>query len=356
MLSPLDDLPIHQVPLPVRQPGTSDRNFYDRYYFNCHPCSDELFLILGMGQYPNLGVTDAFALVVRDGQHRVVRASRELGLDRLDTTVGPFGIEVIEGLRTLRCTLAPNEHGMAYDLTWHGFVPAFQEPRHVDHDVAGRAFLDACRLAQLGSWTGWLELDGERIDVTPDHWWGSRDRSWGIRPVGEPEPPGITAAKAGGGFRWLYAPMRFADHALVLICQERDDGSRVLEEAVRLWPDGRVDHLGRPEHELTWGPDGPGLTGMVERATLHLGAVTVDVEPVLPVHLGVGTGYGFDADGWKHGAYQGELVVQGRSWDLRAEATRGAMFGIVDAVARCTIVSGEGVGEEGWGLLEWLHV
>src|SRR3546814_1320540 len=88
------------------------------------------------------------------------------------------------------------------------------------------------------------------MEVTPDHWWGSRDRSWGIRPVGEPEPPGSLAGKPGAGFRWLYAPIRMEDHALVLICQERDDGSRVLEEAVRLWPDGRVDHLGRPEHDL----------------------------------------------------------------------------------------------------------
>ena len=96
MLSPLDDLPIDQVAQPVRQPGTSDRNFYDRYYFNCHPCSDELFLIIGQGQYPNLGVQDAFALVRRGDEHRVVRASRELGLDRLDTSVGPFAVEVIE--------------------------------------------------------------------------------------------------------------------------------------------------------------------------------------------------------------------------------------------------------------------
>ncbi|MGH9275761.1 MAG: hypothetical protein ACRDZU_14025, partial [Acidimicrobiales bacterium] len=88
MLSPADDLPIHQVAQPIRQPATSDRNFYDRYYFNCHPCSDELFLIMGMGQYPNLGVTDAFALVRRGDEHRVVRASRELGLDRMDTSVG----------------------------------------------------------------------------------------------------------------------------------------------------------------------------------------------------------------------------------------------------------------------------
>jgi hypothetical protein len=61
-LSPLDDYPVHQVAQPIRYPATSDRNFYDRYYFNCHAGTDELMLIFGMGQYPNLGVTDAFAL------------------------------------------------------------------------------------------------------------------------------------------------------------------------------------------------------------------------------------------------------------------------------------------------------
>ena len=74
MLSPLDDLPIHQIAEPVRHVGTSDRNFYDRYYFNCHPCNDELFLIAGMGQYPNLSVTDAFAVVLHADQHRVAGA------------------------------------------------------------------------------------------------------------------------------------------------------------------------------------------------------------------------------------------------------------------------------------------
>ena len=102
------------------------------------------------------------------------------------------------------------------------------------------------------------------------------------------------------------------DHALVFICQERGDGSRVLEEAVRLWPDGGVDHLGRPEHDLQWNAAGPGLFGLVEKGTLRFGDLEVTVEPVLPVHIGVGTGYGFDGDGWKHGTYQGELEVAGQ--------------------------------------------
>ena len=92
MLSPFDDLPIHQIAEPLRHVATSDRNFYDRYYFNCFDREGSLMLVVGMGQYPNLGVADAFA-VVNDGErHRVVRASRELGTDRGDTTVGPFRV------------------------------------------------------------------------------------------------------------------------------------------------------------------------------------------------------------------------------------------------------------------------
>ena len=71
MLSSWDDYPVHQVAEPIRHAGTSDRNFYDRYYFNLHGSTDELFLILGLGQYPNLAVSDAFTLVRRGTEHRV---------------------------------------------------------------------------------------------------------------------------------------------------------------------------------------------------------------------------------------------------------------------------------------------
>ena len=36
MLGPLDEYPVHQVPQPIAWPGSSDRNFYDRSYFNAH--------------------------------------------------------------------------------------------------------------------------------------------------------------------------------------------------------------------------------------------------------------------------------------------------------------------------------
>jgi hypothetical protein len=61
MLSSMDDYPLHQIAEPIRFVGTSDRNFYDRYYFNLHASSDDLFMVMGLRQYPNLAVQDAFA-------------------------------------------------------------------------------------------------------------------------------------------------------------------------------------------------------------------------------------------------------------------------------------------------------
>jgi hypothetical protein len=359
MLSPLDDYPIHQIPEPIRRVGTSDRNFYDRYYFNCmaigdEPGSDDTpFLIMGMGQYPNLGVADAFAVVVHEGIHRVVRASRALGLDRTNTTVGPFTITVLRGLEELwfRLDRAETDTGddtsLSFDLTWQGAQHPIEEPRHRDRDAVGRIFLDACRLAQTGGWTGTLRI-GDRIwEVTPDRWWGSRDRSWGIRPSGESEPPGITAHLPSAGFKWLYVPVRFDDQSVFVICQSRNDGSRVLEEAVRVWRTDAgegVEHLGRPDYELTWDDDGR----FVQRATVYAGKLELQVEPVLPIHLGVGTGYGFDAE-WRHGKYLGDLVVQERQWDLGTDEGRAAMWGIVDSSARVTLD-----GQVGYGLFEYL--
>ncbi|NUR91068.1 MAG: hypothetical protein HOY71_43930 [Nonomuraea sp.] len=340
-LSPLDDYPVHQAPQVMRHVATSDRNFYDRYYFNCHAGNDELMLIVGVGQYPNLGVTDAFACARTPSLHRVVRASRELGADRMDTAIGPFRVEVLEGLKRLRVVLEPNEHGLSFDLTWEGTIPATLEPRHFIR-WQERVVFDSVRLAQTGRWSGEITLGDETLEVTPDRWQGTRDRSWGIRPVGEPEPPGIQANNPGTFF-WMYAPMRFEDHAILCIIQEDEHGRRVLEEATRVWSDGRAEeYLGRPEYHPVYAP---GTRDVVE-AVITLGKLEVKATPLLPVHLMVGTGYGLEPD-WKHGMYQGRgPVVQGVSYELPADAAR--MWGMVDAVGRF-----EYDGQVGHGLFEY---
>ncbi|MDA8274456.1 MAG: hypothetical protein M0029_03645 [Actinomycetota bacterium] len=320
MLSPLDDYPVHQISEPMAHVGTSDRNFYDRYYFNIHTAGEAAddegapFCAVGVGQYPNLGVADAFVSVLRGGDHRVVRSSRVLGVDRMDTSVGPIRVEVDEGLRRLRVVVEPNEWGVELDAVFEAFSAAHLEARHVDRHF-GRVTFDSTRFAQVGGWTGTLAVDGCRVTLSPDRFWGTRDRSWGVRPVGEPEPPGIRATETDTGFFWLYAPARFSDHATLLLAQERPDGRRVVEDAHRVppldatWP---AQWLGRPEHDLRFVPGTRRLAGATLTTYGARGQRTaeIEVEPLLAFPLLLGTGYGLEPT-WRHGMYQGELVTEG---------------------------------------------
>ena len=346
MISSWDDFPIHQTAEPVRLVATSDRNFYDRYYFNCHASSDALLLVMGMGQYPNLGTQDAFAVVRRGPFHRVVRASRELG-DRSENRVGPFRIEVLEPLRRLRFVLEPTEHALSFDLVFEGAIPAWAEPRHFIRRH-GRVLFDTSRFAQTGCWSGTLRVAGERFAVTPERWWGTRDRSWGVRPVGEPEPAGIHAGTPSLSGMWNYFPMQFADHSILYICQETNAGARELEEAVRVWNDPArpAEHLGRPEFEHTFVSG----TRILAGSTVHFpeapgGGFSVACTPLLPCFVAVGTGYGMDAD-WRHGMHQGRLVVQGLEKKHDEVAMLG-QYGVVDHVGRF-----EYGGRTGFGLYE----
>ena len=62
------------------------------------------------------------------------------------------------------------------ELAFRARTVAVEEPKF--HSLAGpRVVMDYTRLAQWGTWEGWLEVDGERIEVDRAGTWGSRDRS-----------------------------------------------------------------------------------------------------------------------------------------------------------------------------------
>jgi hypothetical protein len=357
-LSPLDDYPVHQVAQVMRHPETSDRNFYDRYYFCAHSCSDEAMLIIGLGQYPNLGVADGFALLRRGDRHQVVRASRELGTDRMDTSVGPLRVEVLEGLKRLRVVLEPNEFGLEFDLTFTGGIPAHLENRHFLR-WQERTVFDSMRLAQTGTWTGQITAAGETDTVSPERWWGARDRSWGVRPVGEAEPAGIQGQRPPQ-FYWMYSQAKFDGFSILMIVQEDEDGRRLLEDATRVWDDpGRPsEFLGRPEYRPVFAPGTRDIQSAVIGFVPPGGTpFSVTVTPLLPVSLMAGTGYGLEPD-WRHGMYQGpDLVVQGVSYDLSKPEDKARMWGMVDSVARfeCTAPDTltDGRSAVGYGLFEY---
>lgn len=351
---PLDEFPLHQAPLSLAYPASSDRNFYDRAYFNAHDRTGDIFLISGYGIYPNLGVTDAFVTVGTGTRHVTARTSDALlaDNDRLHPTVGPYRIEVVEPLQKLRIISDTAEYGVGCDITWTGSFPAIDEPSHVMRQ-GGRVILDAMRFAQVGTWEGTIHVEGRDITVTPDTWLGTRDRSWGIRPVGEAEPPGRGAAEGGDDFGlwWVYVPLRFDDFALVVIVQEDANGHRILNEARRVWPaaSGRPpEQLGWPEVTIHYRPGTRESTG----ATLVLRErdgtpVTVEVESLGAVALNCGPGYGGDPD-WSHGQWRGRGWVEGAVIDTADPAVAGRVtFGVVDHVARAAVD-----GTVGYGLYE----
>jgi len=347
---PLDEYPVHQAPLSMAYVTSSDRNAYDRCYLNAHDRTGDLFLITGLGVYPNLGVIDAYATLRRGDRQVAVRMSDALGDDRMCQRVGPYHVEMLEPLRRLRVICDADEHGLGFDLTWEGSFPAVDEQPHVWRSNE-RIVLDAQRFAQVGTWSGTIRVEGDEIPVSPDRWVGTRDRSWGIRPVGEAEPPGRHAADAPPGFWWLYVPMRFDDFALLVIVQEDGAGTRQVNDVVRVFPDGSgrpPEQLGWPEVEMHYRSG----TRIPQGATLHLQQrgrreLVVEVESLGYVALNCGAGYGGDPD-WSHGQWRGEAFVEGQVYDMTDPAVTGRIpFGIIDHVGRATCD-----GMEGFGLFE----
>ncbi|MGB3695839.1 MAG: hypothetical protein WBA05_00250, partial [Gordonia sp. (in: high G+C Gram-positive bacteria)] len=355
MLSKMDDYPIHQVAEVIRHVGTSDRNFYDRYYFNCHHGSpDDPWLIVGLGVYPNLGVTDCFAVVRHRDEHIVVRGSRALDADRSDLRVGPFLVEVIDGLQTLHVKLSPGHGDLAFDLVFDADGPAVLEPRHFQRQVE-RVTFDTMRFVQTGRWSGSLTVDGAHFDVEPDTWRGNRDRSWGVRPVGEAEPPGRRAAETEAtSFFWIYSVMRFADYAVVVIVQELRTGERIMGDARRVWndPAREPEWLGRVEHDVRFVSGGREPASATLRFVKPNGdEVVVECRPSLANYIGFGTGYGLEQD-WRHGMWQGAEKVESLRHKVSELDATMRLFCPVDHLADFELTE-NGRTDAGQGLFEF---
>ena len=324
MITPLDDYLVHQTPETVDHVFTSDRNFYDRYYFSAYTLEGDAYLMVAMGVYPNIGVIDAFATAVIDGKTQyIVRASRELGSDRMNTSVGPIGVEIVEPLRKARVYTEPSEHGLSFDMLFEGVTEPFQEP-HFLRRAGNRTVMDYTRMTQSGRWSGTFTAGGRTYHVEPSQWWGVRDHSWGIRPVGGGEPPSAPAPGAGpGGFYWVWSPTQFNDVCLMYTVSENTDGSRWHAAAELLYPrsTGRApEPLTILDHDFKLKSG----TRVWERGSMKLATtdgtpVAITVTPKSTLYM-AGAGYAY-LGGWRHGQYHGPLVVEGETWDLTDEAT-----------------------------------
>ncbi len=312
MLQPFDDYPIHQTPDALAQRGGGDRNFYDRYFFNGWARDGSLFFAAALGLYPNRRVMDAALSVVRDGEQHSLHASRLAPSDATQTRVGPLAVEVEAPLRRLRVRVASPEHGFAADLRFHARTPALEEPRF-QRAFEGRTLMDLTRLTQWGTWEGFVEAGGRRHSLSRDSHLGCRDRSWGVRPVGERE---AGAPGPAPQFFWLWAPLHFDGFCTHFDVNEDAQGHRWHANGCRVpllgeGADPRlaeaVEVMDRVEHRVRWASG----TRRARSATLglvpHAGEVlAIELEPLLTFPM---SGIGYLHPEWGHGTWQGELAV-----------------------------------------------
>lgn len=321
MLNRLDDFPIHQTPEPLAHPASSDRNVYDRTWFNGYSADGSAYFGIGIAIYPHRRVMDcAFSVVDTSGRQHAFFGSRLAPLERTEMDVGPFRLEILDPLRRARVVLDDNESGLSCDLTFSTRTSAIQEARQVLWDGT-RRMMDATRFAQFGHWTG--EVGHPGGSWTVDDWYGTKDRSWGIRGVGEREATGAPTDRRGIFFLW--APLFWDDHVSHAVIFDGQKGEQLVREALvaplydseDAVPAQSVDfetRMATAAHRITYHPK----TRLAAAAELDLigldGTVrTISFEPVLRFHM-KGLGYGHPT--WPQGAWQGELATAGESYDI----------------------------------------
>lgn len=217
MLTPYDELFVHQTPSTFAEVASTDLGVDDGTYLGIYSATDDVYVFAGLRVSPNTDMIGGYLGVVHGGRQRTLRVSRPWRND-MRTTIGPLHLDVIEPFREIRLRLDENEADLELDLIWRATRPPHLEPRHQARR-RGRLTTDQSRYSQGGAPDGTLRLTGQRFDVSPEGWSADRDHSWGLYTSRAPLAPSS---------RWL--PPSDADG---------------LPRALRLWANFAIgDHIG----------------------------------------------------------------------------------------------------------------
>ncbi|HZJ28270.1 MAG TPA: hypothetical protein VFF40_14865 [Acidimicrobiia bacterium] len=358
-LLPADEGFCHQIPDTFASVVASDPSWTEKVCAMAAARDGSLQLGFGLGKYANRNVIDAYAGISRGVEQVTVRASRRLAPQPDLTVIGPIRYEVLEPMRSVRFALDANDtQPIAFDWVFESVVPPFLEDR--TRTRAGfRVSSDLVRYHQIGLASGWVEIDGDRTEITPEGWVSTRDHSWGVRydvglPPTDTEPFDMLATP-GVSFRMIWSP----------IAMERPDGSRYAlmmhYQIVHApgymtkkvmggveYPDGRMDEWTDLQPELGFDPVNRRLRGGVVHATTADGTTRpLEIEVVSDTGFQLGAGLYFGFDGHHHGEWRGALHVDGeRIADCSTPDAARRLHQIRDTVVHVVDPVGGG---EGWG-------
>jgi hypothetical protein len=184
--------------------------------------------------------------------------------------------------------------------------------------------MDATRFDQFGRWSGVINHPDGQITVDETVCHGTKDRSWGVRGVGERETGG--APITPGGICFVWAPLFWDDHISHAIFFDGQKGEPLVREGLEAplyqteaeipgVEDGLVERKLTARHRIQYHP-GTRLAKSAEIDLVNLddGVRRIKLEPKLKFMM-KGLGYGHPE--WKQGAWKGELATGHESFDPR---------------------------------------
>jgi hypothetical protein len=353
MLTPQDDLIGHQTPTTFDHVLSSDPAWMERLWYTGHPVpAGDMIFDIGLGYHPNRNVMDGFAGITVGNKQYNFRASRRARPNPLDTEIGPLKIEVLEGLRRHRLSLAENESGLAFDFEFIASMNPHEEEQHFRRRQ-GRVTEHMARAEQLGRYQGWLQVEGKHYDIKPDIWWGQRDHSWGIRAemrTDETSPP-LTFYPP---FVYAWATVQFQNRGLHIFFKERASGDKIYLTGEEVFP---IGSRAKPEslledvtHRLVFANDPHGQT--VNEAVFDLRFAdgktrTIQIRTLPGRYFLKGGLYG-GLNGWFHGDDKGKFHSESECWDLQD----GEIRRLVRTLADHVIEVHDG-GDVGYGIIEY---
>jgi hypothetical protein len=351
MLTKADDFPVHQLPEPIATSGT-DRNFYDRYFFNGYTLDGHIFFAVALGVYPHLNVMDAAFSVIADGVQHNLRASRLLRSERLDTQVGPVAVSVLEPLERLKVTVSDNPHGIKAELVFSARAKPVEEPRFTFRH-GPRTFMDYTRLTQNGDYEGYIDIQGRRIDVDSGMVTGTRDRSWGVRPIGLSDPQAVAPPRPPQ-FYWLWSPLNFPD-LFMLYHNNADETGKPWNTASVIGGLGDAEpmHMASCKARVNYKSGTRHAKAcVIETVDPKGGEWRAELTPRFNFYM---SGIGYGHPDWGHGHYKGENALGYDTLELAKVDEKVPLYWHVQAFSTARLF-GPDVERVGAGVLEQLVV
>ena len=182
--------------------------------------------------------------------------------------------------------------------------------------------MDATRFDQFGRWSGEVRHPDGGFRVDEEICYGTKDRSWGVRGVGEREVGGAPVPPNGAFFLW--APLFWEDHISHAIFFDGARGEALVREGIEapLYPteatvpgveDGLDRRMATARHRVKYHPG----TRLARSAEIDLvdhdgGTRTITLDPILKFQM---KGLGYFHPEWGQGMWKGELAIGAESFD-----------------------------------------